>query len=66
MMPERFATVDRGDNQLDGCGVVYNQEIEARERALRDWNFEVIAMVIRHNNLRYYKEYTGSNEVVYI
>jgi len=65
MMPERFETVDRGDNQEEGCGVVdYDQE--ARDRALRDWKFEVIAMVTKHQNLRYYTEFTGSNEVIYV
>ena len=65
MMPDRFETVDRGDNQDDGCGVVeYDQA--TRDKALRDWKYEVISMVTKHQNLRYYTEYTGSNDIVYV
>ena len=65
MMPERFETVDGGDNLEKGCGVVdYDQEVE--DRALRDWKIEVIAIVTKHKNLRYYREFTGSNEVIYV
>ena len=58
--------LDRGDTVDEGCGVVDYEYAEAMDRAVRSWKWEVIAMINKFNNLRYYTDYTESNETVYI
>lgn len=58
--------LNRGDTAEDGCGVVDLDYADAMDRAVRDWKWEVIAMINKHNNLRYYTDYNDSNETVYI
>ena len=58
--------LDRGDTADDGCGVVDYEYAEAMDRAVRSWKWEIIAMINKFNNLRYYTDYTESNETVYI
>ena len=36
------------------------------ERAVRDWKWEVIAMINKQNNLSYYTAFNDSNDTIYI
>ena len=58
--------LDRGDNTDSGCNVPTPEAADAMQRALRDWKWEVIAMVTKHNNMRYCTDYVDSDDTIFV